>query len=103
MASGFGFNGGRNRCFNLWQEFSKCYVMSDNPSECILQQEDYFECLHHTKEIARANTIVAEARRQGLRQQSSTTSTGKNVADNKVIRLNIVEKDDPAKEEDVKA
>ncbi|ORX94780.1 hypothetical protein K493DRAFT_352237 [Basidiobolus meristosporus CBS 931.73] len=99
MASGFGFNGGRNRCFNLWQEFSKCYVMSDKPEECILQQEDYLECLHHTKEIARAKVIVAEARRQRLREQhaQSTKSSGDNVADNKVIRLNIVEKEEEAK------
>ncbi|KAK9765932.1 hypothetical protein K7432_005342 [Basidiobolus ranarum] len=79
--------------------------MSDKPEECILQQEDYFECLHHTKEIARAKTIVEEARRQRLRGQNveSNKSSGDNITDNKVIRLNIVDKEGTATEEEAKA
>ncbi|KAI8575409.1 hypothetical protein K450DRAFT_261893 [Umbelopsis ramanniana AG] len=50
MASGFGYNGGRGRCFNFWQEFNKCYAMADAPQDCIAQRDDYLECLHHTKE-----------------------------------------------------
>ncbi len=55
--SGFSFKGGRPRCFAFWQEFQKCYVQADTPSDCIGAKEDYLECLHHTKEIARAKEI----------------------------------------------
>ncbi|KAF8342895.1 uncharacterized protein EI90DRAFT_3030600, partial [Cantharellus anzutake] len=57
--SGFGYSGGRSRCFALWQEFAKCYADAERPSQCIAQSEDYLECLHHTKEIARAKTVKA--------------------------------------------
>ncbi|KAJ1565237.1 hypothetical protein HK096_003878 [Nowakowskiella sp. JEL0078] len=53
MASGFGTNGGRGRCFPFWQEFAKCYAGVDNPKECKNQYEDYQECLYHRKELAR--------------------------------------------------
>ncbi|EJT49025.1 hypothetical protein A1Q1_01936 [Trichosporon asahii var. asahii CBS 2479] len=67
--SGYGYSGGRTRCFMFWQEFSKvgdtvstaltsqCYAGADEPSQCIAQKEDYMECLHKTKEIERAQEI----------------------------------------------
>ncbi|SHO79139.1 Uncharacterized protein MSYG_3487 [Malassezia sympodialis ATCC 42132] len=57
MASGFGIKGGPSRCFAFWQDFRKCYLTADEPSECSLQKEDYLECLHHTKELERAHMI----------------------------------------------
>ncbi|KAJ3092170.1 hypothetical protein HK102_010131 [Quaeritorhiza haematococci] len=57
MASGFGTNGGRNRCFPFFQDFAKCYVQADHPEECRLQFEDYQECLFHTKEKLRMSMI----------------------------------------------
>jgi len=60
MASGYGLGGGRSRCFPFWQEFNKCYAMADKPEECVLQRDDYLECLHHTKEIARAQRIAEQ-------------------------------------------
>ncbi|KAM6503250.1 hypothetical protein JOM56_000193 [Amanita muscaria] len=58
MASGFGFTGGRSRCFTHWQEFQKCYIQSDKPTECRPLADDYLECLHRPKE-ARPNTAKA--------------------------------------------
>src|SRR4051794_19348474 len=49
---------GRSRCFPFWQEFSKCYAMADKPEECVLQRDDYLECLHHTKEVSPLLLIV---------------------------------------------
>ncbi|GAA5908763.1 hypothetical protein JCM5296_005762 [Sporobolomyces johnsonii] len=60
MASGFGYNGGRSRCFPFWQDFQKCYAGADVPEQCTLQKEDYLECLHHTKEVSRAMKIKTE-------------------------------------------
>ncbi|KAF8317736.1 hypothetical protein DL93DRAFT_2076888 [Clavulina sp. PMI_390] len=57
MASGYGYDGGRSRCFSQWQEFSKCFSNADHPKQCILQSEDYLECLHHGKELSRAKTV----------------------------------------------
>jgi predicted phage-related endonuclease len=30
---------------------------ADDPSECVNLREDYFECLHHRKEIRRDNKV----------------------------------------------
>ena len=49
--SGFGVKGGPSRCFTFWQEFRKCYLTSESPSDCALPRDDYLECLHHTKEV----------------------------------------------------
>ncbi|THH21172.1 hypothetical protein EW146_g356 [Bondarzewia mesenterica] len=57
MASGYGFHGGRSRCFAYWQEFSKCYAQTDSPTQCRPQADDYLECLHHTKEV-RASIVL---------------------------------------------
>lgn len=35
----------------------QCMSTADDPSECVKLREDYFECLHHRKEIKRLNTI----------------------------------------------
>ncbi|KAL7752037.1 hypothetical protein RI367_002566 [Sorochytrium milnesiophthora] len=60
MASGYGIQGGRPRCFMLWQEFQKCYLTSEDPRQtCVPHKDDYFECLHRTKEIARNRIIAA--------------------------------------------
>jgi len=58
--SGFNYTAGRSRCFAFWQEFSKCYAGADIPSECAAQAGDYLECLHHTREIARAKAVREE-------------------------------------------
>ncbi|GAA5836389.1 hypothetical protein JCM11251_001479 [Rhodosporidiobolus azoricus] len=60
MASGFGYTGGRSRCFPFWQDFQKCYAGADVPEQCVAQKEDYLECLHHTKEVSRAMRIKSE-------------------------------------------
>merc|ERR1711977_700714 len=57
MASGFGYSGGRSRCHPFWQEFVKCYQAAEQPTQCSNQRADYIECLHHTKEIKRAQIV----------------------------------------------
>ncbi|KAI9758536.1 MAG: oxidation resistance protein 1 [Chaenotheca gracillima] len=57
MSSGYGLNGGPSRCFPFWQELLACYVVnttSDDDSgkkKCAPMMEDYYECLHHKKEV----------------------------------------------------
>eukprot|EP00277_Geminigera_cryophila_P013904 CAMPEP_0179439108 /NCGR_PEP_ID=MMETSP0799-20121207/22752_1 /TAXON_ID=46947 /ORGANISM="Geminigera cryophila, Strain CCMP2564" /LENGTH=79 /DNA_ID=CAMNT_0021221217 /DNA_START=20 /DNA_END=259 /DNA_ORIENTATION=+ len=63
MASGFGSNGGPGRCYAFWDQFSECLKTADTPMTCKLAHEDYLECLHHKKEIARINIILKEAKR----------------------------------------
>lgn len=50
-SSGFGFNGGRGRCFTLWQDYIKCYAQADTERECDLYKEDHQECIWHAKEV----------------------------------------------------
>lgn len=48
---------GQSRCFPFWQEVLACYVVntsSDDDSgkrKCAPVLEDYYECLHHKKEV----------------------------------------------------
>ncbi|EKX46039.1 hypothetical protein GUITHDRAFT_70946 [Guillardia theta CCMP2712] len=66
MSSGFGARGGTGRCYGFWTDFHECMKQTDDPNTCIKAREamDYFECLHHFKEMARINAITLEARRQ---------------------------------------
>ncbi|KAF2136148.1 uncharacterized protein K452DRAFT_292649 [Aplosporella prunicola CBS 121167] len=60
MSSGYGLNGGPSRCFSFWQEVLACYVTNsseDNTAgkaKCLGPLDDYYECLHHKKEYAKA-------------------------------------------------
>lgn len=51
MASGFGIHGGKGRCYDIWMEFSECMSRCAVPADCAAAREDYFECLHHRKEV----------------------------------------------------
>ncbi|KAI5853377.1 hypothetical protein BZA05DRAFT_395862 [Tricharina praecox] len=65
MASGYGLNGGVGRCYPYWQDFLACYVINtsetsnENRWRCAPQKNDYYECLHHHKEIAKTKAIRA--------------------------------------------
>jgi hypothetical protein len=51
MASGFGINGKKGRCYDVWMDFSDCMTHCVMPAECTARRDDYFECLHHRKEV----------------------------------------------------
>ncbi|KAI0045019.1 hypothetical protein FA95DRAFT_1561585 [Auriscalpium vulgare] len=93
MASGFGFQGGRSRCFAYWQEFSKCYAQSDSPSECRLQADDYLECLHHTKEIARAKAVKAEFIKKAQHQAQEGRKVADVLADGVIVGVGLIQRD----------
>ena len=48
---------GPSRCFPFWQELLACYVVNTNTDDvtgakkCVPALEDYYECLHHRKEV----------------------------------------------------
>ena len=48
---------GTSRCFPFWQEVLACYVVNTNTEDdsgkrkCVPVLEDYYECLHHKKEV----------------------------------------------------
>lgn len=49
---------GPSRCFPFWQELLACYVVNTNTDDisggkkCLPAMEDYYECLHHRKEVS---------------------------------------------------
>ncbi|KAH0826597.1 hypothetical protein J3R83DRAFT_4958 [Lanmaoa asiatica] len=92
MASGFGYTGGRSRCFAYWQEFQKCYAQADAPQECKLQAEDYLECLHHRKEIARANTVKAEFIKQAEHQAKEGRKAADILAEGVIVGVGLIER-----------
>ncbi|KAH6829843.1 NADH-ubiquinone oxidoreductase-like protein, partial [Perilla frutescens var. hirtella] len=50
MASGWGITGNKSRCFDFWVDFNECMSRCREPKDYGLLREDYFECLHHSKE-----------------------------------------------------
>lgn len=50
---------GPSRCFPFWQELLSCYVINSTEDDdsgkkkCVPAMEDYYECLHHRKEVRR--------------------------------------------------
>lgn len=56
----------------------QCMAETDNPNKCIEQREDYFECLHHRKEVrsslAQAVAHVHVLDNKALRFVRNTTS-----------------------------
>ncbi|KAG6299260.1 hypothetical protein E4U09_008300 [Claviceps aff. purpurea] len=81
MASGYGFHGGVGRCFPFWQEVLACYVVNASPDDpsgakkCAPAAEDYYECLHHRKEFARAVAIrTALSRAEGATPRDDAPS-----------------------------
>ncbi|KAJ9664018.1 hypothetical protein H2198_000521 [Neophaeococcomyces mojaviensis] len=69
MASGYGVGGGVGRCYPYWQEYMACYVMTKEDKvlreqgTCLPRLEDYYECLHHKKEYARAAAMQLALRK----------------------------------------
>ena len=49
---------GPGRCFPFWQEVLACYVVNASTDDdsgkkkCAPVLEDYYECLHHKKEVS---------------------------------------------------
>eukprot|EP00603_Paraphysomonas_imperforata_P003979 CAMPEP_0114431548 /NCGR_PEP_ID=MMETSP0103-20121206/10665_1 /TAXON_ID=37642 ORGANISM="Paraphysomonas imperforata, Strain PA2" /NCGR_SAMPLE_ID=MMETSP0103 /ASSEMBLY_ACC=CAM_ASM_000201 /LENGTH=74 /DNA_ID=CAMNT_0001601133 /DNA_START=85 /DNA_END=309 /DNA_ORIENTATION=- len=67
MSSGFGIHGGVSRCFEHFQDINRCIQTAENPlQQCPRVYNDYFECLHGTKEMERALAIKAVAAREKL-------------------------------------
>ncbi|KAG1455650.1 hypothetical protein G6F46_008008 [Rhizopus delemar] len=80
MASGFGLDCGRGRCFHFWQEFNKCYASIDLPQQC----------LHHTKEFAPITRIKTEELKQAeFRQKQKKDAL--TAANSNMQKLNIFE------------
>ncbi|KAJ2802449.1 hypothetical protein H4R20_003273 [Coemansia guatemalensis] len=81
MASGIGFKG-TNRCFPFWEDYQQCYFSSKDKthSDCSPAREDYLECLHHFKEIARVRAIQTVERQNYAKNKANGT-------DHKIISL----------------
>jgi hypothetical protein len=56
---------GPSRCFPFWQELLSCYVVNSTDDDgagkkkCVPAMEDYYECLHHRKEVRPRQSPVA--------------------------------------------
>lgn len=67
-------NVGVGRCFPFWQEVMACYVVNtsaeDNSGKkkCSPVLEDYYECLHHKKEVGSSAHAMASLQQGGFVQ-----------------------------------
>lgn len=66
MASGWGINGNKGRCYDFWLDFSECMSRCRQPSDCGLLREDYLECLHHSKEVRSYLPLVCSPARPSV-------------------------------------
>jgi len=54
---------GPSRCFPFWQDLLACYVVNTTADDisggkkCLPVMEDYYECLHHKKEVRRPSSL----------------------------------------------
>ncbi|CAG8517570.1 2604_t:CDS:2 [Diversispora eburnea] len=67
--------------------------MADQPRECVLQLEDYMECLHHKKEKARAQAIKNEELKQRKQRKEAAEVARKITESNAksdVMRIGIL-------------
>lgn len=74
MASGISVNGGTGRCYSLWLGFTECMKDAETPAVCSDNRDDYIECLHHRKEIARMRRVSEEAKKQGKERPGPSAS-----------------------------
>ena len=51
MASGYGVHGTVGRCYPIFRDMTLCVASTEDPKQCIDLRDDYFECLHHRKEV----------------------------------------------------
>jgi len=93
MASGYGYSGGTARCHPYWIEFSKCWASADTPSQCSNQADDYIECLHHRKEIARARAIKATFIQKQIHENKEGKKIAEIVANGVVGSVGLIAKD----------
>ncbi|EDR08198.1 uncharacterized protein LACBIDRAFT_179454 [Laccaria bicolor S238N-H82] len=92
MASGFGWGGGRSRCFTYWQEFQKCYAQTDNPIECRPQSRDYLECLHHPQEVTRAKIVQEEFIRKVEHSAKEGRKTADVLAEGSIVGVGLIQR-----------
>ncbi|EEU42010.1 hypothetical protein NCS52_01269900 [Fusarium sp. LHS14.1] len=98
MASGYGLNGGVGRCFPFWQEVMGCYVVNTSATDdsgkkkCGFALEDYYECLHHKKEHARALAIQAAYART-----ESSTARDDAPSVKQIRNLGLIDKEEDTK------
>ena len=58
MSSGHGAWGGHGRCYPFWQDFAQCQANAQGVTPCVKEADDYFECLHHKKQILRMTKLA---------------------------------------------
>ncbi|OCF44274.1 NADH dehydrogenase (ubiquinone) Fe-S protein 5 [Kwoniella heveanensis CBS 569] len=85
---------GRTRCFPFWQEFSKCYASAEKPQDCVAQKDDYMECLHRTKEIARAKEIKAHFIQKQVEESANSRQAAEKAATGAIISLGLVKEEE---------
>lgn len=64
MSSGLGAHGSTGRCFLFWNAYSKCLRSATVPhKDCILERDDYMECLYHRKLVGEWHHLMCIYRR----------------------------------------
>ncbi|KAJ7144923.1 hypothetical protein C8R43DRAFT_1130346 [Mycena crocata] len=74
--------------------YARCYSGAKHPSRCLAQRDDYMECIHGTKELARKSEIEAEFLRQQARAAHERKQEGEGSVPTRVGLVPPAEGDD---------
>ncbi|XXQ29816.1 NADH dehydrogenase [ubiquinone] iron-sulfur protein 5 [Plasmodiophora brassicae] len=70
MSSGLGAHGSTGRCFLFWNAYSKCLRSATVPhKDCILERDDYMECLYHRKLKIRYMALAEKEKEHKAKQE----------------------------------
>ncbi|KAG7539619.1 hypothetical protein FFLO_03495 [Filobasidium floriforme] len=68
----------------------KCYAGAEDPQECVLTKDDYLECLHRTKEIARAKQIKSHFLQKTATEHSDARKANEESAKGVIVSLGLI-------------
>lgn len=83
----------RNSHSKTLQNPTKCYANAEKPSDCVAPKDDYMECLHNTKEIARAKQVKSHFVQKELQESHDSRKAAEKAATGVIVSLGLVEEE----------
>ncbi|KIR26139.1 NADH dehydrogenase (ubiquinone) Fe-S protein 5 [Cryptococcus deuterogattii 99/473] len=72
---------------------TQCYANAEKPSDCVAPKDDYMECLHNTKEIARAKEVKSHFVQKELQESHDSRKAAEKAATGVIVSLGLVEEE----------
>ncbi|CAN3359242.1 hypothetical protein DICA3_D16248 [Diutina catenulata] len=88
-------SGGTRKCFYEFQTLAACYTSADTSSkkQCIPQYDDYYECLHGTKERAQVKLMLKQLQHNEANKSGVTAADLYKKSGRVYENLDLIKKD----------